>query len=118
MSLIDVSVATTGSAAGPTSDRIGHVAAWLRVIAFATIIARKPLSAEPHRITTRWSYVADVKPDAGAPTFRTAFDDPRTNGELISPAKGATVRVKCKPKSKEAKLERSDPSLSGRAQRR
>lgn len=84
----------------------------------ATIVARKPLSAGPHGITTRWSYVADVKPDAGTPTFRTTFDDPRLNGELISPAEGAVVRVKCKPDSKEAKLDRSDPSLSRRAQRR
>ena len=83
----------------------------------ATIIARKPLSAGPHGVTTRWSYVADVRPDGGAPAFRATFDDPHLNGELISPQEGAVVRVKCKPSSKDVKLDRSDPSLSLRNQR-
>jgi hypothetical protein len=82
----------------------------------ATIVARKPLSAGPHGITTRWSYVADVRPDSGAPAFRATFDDPRLNGELISPQEGAVVRVKCKPQSKDVKLDRSDPSVSERKQ--
>jgi hypothetical protein len=84
----------------------------------ATIIARKPLSAGPHGITTRWSYVADVQPDIGAPTFRATFDDPHLNGELVSPQEGAAVRVKCKPDRKDVKLDRSDPSVSARVQRR
>lgn len=83
----------------------------------ATIIARKPLSAGSHGITTRWSYVADVRPDSGAPAFRATFDDPHLNGELVSPHEGAVVRVKCKPASKDVKLDRSDPSLSLRGQR-
>jgi hypothetical protein len=83
----------------------------------ATIIARKPLSAGPHGITTRWSYVADVRPDSGAPGFRATFDDPHLGGELISPVEGAEVRVKCRPESKDVKLDRSDPSLSMRKQR-
>lgn len=83
----------------------------------ATIIARKPLSAGSHGITTRWSYVADVRPDSGAPAFRATFDDPHLGGELISPQEGAVVRVKCRPASKDVKLDRSDPSLSRRRQR-
>jgi hypothetical protein len=84
----------------------------------ATIIARKPLTAGSHGITTRWSYVADVRPDSGAPTFRATFDDPHLNGELKSPEEAAVVRVKCKPESKDVKFDRSDPALSLRKERR
>ncbi len=81
----------------------------------ATIVERKPLSAGPHGITTRWSYVGDVRLDSGEPAFRATFDDPHLNGELISPVKGAVVAIKFHRKSRKVKLDRSDPSLSSRA---
>jgi len=80
----------------------------------AKIIERKPLSAGPHGITTRWSYVGDVTPDSGGAAFRATFDDPHLNGELESPSKGAVVGVKFNPKTREVTLDRSDPSLRDR----
>jgi len=81
----------------------------------ATIIERKPLSAGPHGITTRWSYIGDVTPDSGASTFRATFDDPHLNGELVSPEVGTVVAVRFNPDTREVKLDRSDPSLRRRA---
>ncbi len=81
----------------------------------AAIVERKPLSAGPHSITTRWSYVGDVRLDSGQPAFRSTFNDPHLNGELISPAKGAVVAIKFHHKTRKVKLDRSDPSLSSRA---
>ena len=82
----------------------------------ATIVERKPLSAGPHGITTRWSYVGDVRLDSGEPAFRSTFDDPHLNGALISPTKGAVVGIKFQRKTRKVKLDRSDPSLNSRAQ--
>jgi hypothetical protein len=84
----------------------------------AKIIARKPLSAGPHGITTRWSYVGDVQPDDGGPGFRATFDDPHLNGELISPADGDVIVVKFHPKTHAVKIDRRDPALSSRKRER
>jgi hypothetical protein len=81
----------------------------------ATIVERRPLSAGPHGITTRWSYVGDVTPDSGAPVFRATFDDPHLNGVMNSPRPGAVVAVKFNPKNREVKLDRFDASVSSRA---
>jgi hypothetical protein len=64
-----------------------------------------------HLSYQEFEYIADVKPDSGAPRFRATVQEPRNGIHFRAPEVGQVVRVKFHPKNEHVKFDRSDPGI-------
>jgi hypothetical protein len=63
-----------------------------------------------------YRYVAEVRLDAGGQPFRVELEEPRFMPMFRAPGVGEVVRVKADQKKREAKFDKSDPTISLDAQ--
>jgi Short C-terminal domain len=75
----------------------------------ATILARK--NKPRNQTSSSYEFIADIKPDGGAASFRATFEGPQSATGFEAPQVGAVVPVLCDPKHDKVKFDVSDPAF-------